>query len=154
MATTFRSDLVAGVLSVLTAQKAATPTLLRAVYPARPGSFSETPCAYIGARDETITHGGGSAGYGLRTRTFTGLSVVIVDALPDPTQTIDRLDDLVDALVDRFTAAYAVVAGGSSILEMTGVSDTDVEVAGVNGPIVYRGCVLTFGRTFISEGRT
>lgn len=149
MTATFRSDIVAGVLAVLTAQKAATGSQLRAVYSSRPGSFPETPAAYIAGRDERITYSGQ-----LRTRTMTGLSVVLVDVYADNTEAGDRLDDLVDLLVARFTAAYAQVAGGGNILALSSVSDTEVEVAGVNGPILYRGATLGFGESFITEGRT
>jgi hypothetical protein len=147
--TTFRSDIVAAVFGVLQAQKTATPSQLRAVYTARPGSFPETPCAYIGERSETITHGSQ-----LRTRTMTGLTVVLVDRLVDASETEDRFDDLVDLLVERFTAAYAAVAGGGSILQMTAAADTEVVLAGDAGSSVYRGCVLSFGDTFVTEGRT
>ncbi len=145
----WRADVVEAIRAVLAAQKAATPTQLRAVYTSRPGSFPEVPCAYIGGRDERITYSAG-----LRTRTVTGLSVVLVDALADSQQTGDRLDALVDLLVDRFTDAYAAVAGGSSILAVSSVADTEVETAGANGAIVYRAVVLGFEGTFITEGRT
>jgi len=147
--TTYRSDLVVGVRTVLLAQQTATPTRLRAVYNARPGSFPETPCAYIGPRDETITLGGQ-----LMTRTFSGLTVVLVDALQDASETEDRLDDLVDLLVTRFAAAYAQVAGGNNLLNITGAADTDIILDGPTGPVTYRGVVLSFGTTFSSEGRT
>lgn len=149
MTATFRSDIVAGVLAVLAAQKATTPTQLRAVYSSRPGSFPELPAAYISNRDERITYSGQ-----LRTRTMVGLTVVLVDVYADNTESGDRLDDLVDLLVARFTAAYAQVAGGGNILALSSVSDTEVEVSGVNGPILYRGALLGFGETFITEGRT
>ena len=67
MATTFRSDVTAAILTVLTAQIAATPTQLKRAYTARPGSFPETPCAYIGPRDEALTQSAQ-----VRTPTFTG----------------------------------------------------------------------------------
>lgn len=148
MPTTFRSDVVAATLAVLTAQKASTPTALRAVSSSRPGSFPELPAAYIAGRDERITYSGQ-----LRTRTMIGLSVVLVDVYADNTESGDRLDDLVDLLVDRFTAAYAQVSGGGSILALSSVSDTEVELSGVNGPILYRGALLGFGESFITEGR-
>lgn len=146
-ATTFRSDLVAALRTVLLAQRTATPTQLRAVYTARPGSFSETPCAYVGARDEVITYDAGT-----RTRTFTP-TVIIVDTFADVSEAEDRIDDLVDLLVDRFTAAYAAVAGGGSITQLSTVTDTELETPGTSGPVVYRAAVLGFDRTFISEGR-
>ena len=148
MATTFRSDFVAALLTVLNAQKTATPTQLRGVYGARPGAFSELPCAYVGARDEAITYDAGT-----RTRTFAP-TVVLVDAFTDATEVGDRMDDLVDLLIDRFTAAYAAVAGGSSITQLTSVTDTELEIRGEANVAIYRAAVLGFDRTFISEGRT
>jgi len=152
MATTWRSDVVAAIRTVLVAQQTADAASLRLIFNARPGSFPETPCAYIGNRDETIRYGGQ-----LRTRTFTGLTVVLVDRLADATETADRLDDLVDALVERFTAAYAAVAGGGSLLQLTSVSDTDIVLTGDQAAVTYRGCILGFGDpanpTFITEGR-
>lgn len=149
MTTTARSDIVTAIYDVLVAQQAATPTQLRAVYTARPGSFPETPCAYVGAADEQITYTAGT-----RTRTFTGLSAVIVDTYMDEQQSSDRMDLLVDLLVDRFTAAYAQVSGGNTILALSSVADSEVELAGPGGPIIYRAVLLGFGTTFITEGRT
>ena len=148
-ATTFRSDLVAALKTVLDAQVTATPTQLRAVYRARPGAFSELPCAYVGSRDERITYTAGQ-----RTRTFAGLSVVLVDTFTDGTEVSDRMDDLVDLLVDRFTTNYAAVAGGGSITQLSSVTDTELELAGPSGPVVYRAAILGFDGTFVGEGRT
>lgn len=149
MTTTFRADVTAGVVAVLQAQQAATPDKLRAVYSSRPGSFPELPAAYIGNADERITYSGQ-----LRTRTMVGMTAVLVDVYADSIESGDRLDVLVDLLVERFTAAYAQVSGGGSILALSSVSDTEVEVSGVNGPILYRGVILGFGESFITEGRT
>lgn len=152
MATTFRSDLTAAVLGVLNAQIAATPTQLKKAYTARPGSFPETPCAYIGARSERITYSAQT-----RARTMTGFEVVLVDTLIDATEALDRMDDLVDLLVDRFTAAYAAVSGGGGLLQLTSVTDADITLTGENGSVIYRGAILGFGDpanpTFIREGR-
>lgn len=149
MTTTFRADVTAGVVAVLQAQQAATPDKLRAVYSSRPGSFPELPAAYIGNADERITYSGQ-----LRTRTMVGMTAVLVDVYADSIESGDRLDVLVDLLVERFTAAYAQVSGGGSILALSSVSDAEVEVSGVNGPILYRGVILGFGESFITEGRT
>lgn len=148
MATTFRSDLVGALFTILTAQQTATPTQLRAVYRAHPGSFPETPCAYVGARDERITYTAG-----LRTRTFRP-TVLLVDTFSDAIESGDRIDDLVDLLVDRFTAAYAAVAGGSSITQLSSVTDTELELRGDANTAIYRAVVLGFDDTFITEGRT
>jgi hypothetical protein len=148
MTTTFRSDVVAAVLAVLNAQIAATPTQLRKAWSSRPGAFPETPCAFIGGRDEQITYTAGT-----RNRQMVGLTVTLVDTFNDNTETGDRLDDLVDLLVDRFTAAHSQVAGGSSILELASVTDSTEEVGGVNGPILYRSVILGFATTFERVGR-
>lgn len=143
--TTKRQDTVAGLVSVLTAFKVANPTLLRAVYTARPGAFPETPCAYIGDRDETIDHTAG-----IRRRTFAP-TIVVVDVLVDNEQTEDRMDILIDALVDAFTAAPFVVEATS--LQQTGVTDGQVDLEGPNTVTHYRGSTLTFGQIIYQEGR-
>jgi hypothetical protein len=152
MATTFRSDVTAAILTVLTAQIAATPTQLKRAYTARPGSFPETPCAYIASRSERITYSAQT-----RARTMTGLEVILVDTLIDATEALDRMDDLVDLLVERFTLAYAGVAGGGGLLQLTSITDADITLSGDNGNVIYRGAVLGFGDqanpTFIREGR-
>lgn len=150
MATSFRSDIVAAIRAVLVARQAASPTLLRAVFTSRPGAFGETPLAYIGGRDERITFAGQT-----RTRTFSGLTAVVVDSLPDASEEADRMDDLIDLLVDDFTAAVRV---GGGLLQVTSVSDADIVLNGANGvQVTYRGAVIGFGDpanpTFIQEGR-
>jgi hypothetical protein len=151
MATTFRSDVVGAVRTVLLARQTTSPTLLRAVYNARPGSFPETPCAYIAGRSERITYSAQT-----RARTMTGLEVVIVDNLIDAAQVEDRMDDLIDLLVDDFTAAYNAVSGGGGLLQLTSITDADVTLTG-DVAVTYRGAVLGFGDpanpTFIREGR-
>lgn len=151
MATTFRVDVVAAIRTVLLARQTTSPTLLRAVYNARPGSFPETPCAYIGARNERITYTAQT-----RERAMVGLEVVIVDNLIDASQVEDRMDVLIDLLVDDFTAAYAAVSGGGGLLQLTSVTDADVTLTGEQ-IVNYRGSVLGFGDTanptFIREGR-
>lgn len=151
MATTFRSDVVGAIRTVLLARKTASPTLLRAVYNARPGSFPETPCAYIAGRSERITYSAQT-----RARTMTGLEVVVVDTLQDASEVADRMDDLVDLLVDDFTTAYNSISGGGGLLQLTSITDADVTLTG-DVAVTYRGAVLGFGDpanpTFIREGR-
>ncbi|MEO8549312.1 MAG: hypothetical protein ABI678_05050 [Kofleriaceae bacterium] len=149
-ATTARVDVVASLRTVLLARQTASPTLLRAVYSARPGSFPETPCAYIGNRDERIQFTAQT-----RTRTFAGLTVTIVDTLIDAVETEDRMDILIDLLVADFTTARNLVGGGGK-LQITSTSDAEVVLTGDTGAVTYRGCVIGFGDpanpTFIMEG--
>jgi regulator of RNase E activity RraA len=151
MVTTFRADVVGAIRTVLLARKTTSPTLLRAVYNARPGSFPETPCAYIAGRNEFITYSAQT-----RARTMVGLEVVIVDTLQDASEEADRMDVLIDLLVEDFTAAYAAVSGGGGLLQLGSVTDADVTLTG-DVPVTYRGAVLNFGNTsnptFIREGR-
>lgn len=144
MATTFRHDLVAALKTTLDAYVVANPTLLRAAYRTRPASVHETPMAYIGGRSESIVHDSGT-----RTRTFAP-TVVIVDVLADNQETGDRMDIVVDALVDIFTANPHAVSG-STLLEQTGVDDVDLDWG---GGVIYRAAVLTFARCSIQEGRS
>jgi hypothetical protein len=139
-----RTDFVTGLVSVLNTYKTANPTLLRGVYTARPeGSAFEKPCAYVGSRDESVTHDSG-----LRTRTFGGLTVWILDTFPVNEQTADRMDILVDGLQDAFTAAPHA-GSGNTVISVTSVNDTEVTM----GEAIYRAAVLTFASGVAQEGR-
>lgn len=146
MSSTARSDMVAHIRTVLLARQAASPALLRKVYNSQPGSFPETPCAYIGPRDEAL-----SVSAQVRTRQFSGLSAVIVDALVDASEQADRMDDLIDLLVADF-ATSRNVSGGGGKLELSSIADVPIVLEGPQGAARYRGAVLTFGNAFISEG--
>jgi len=143
-ASTFRVDAVAGVMAVLNTYRTSNPTKLRAVYSARPaGPAFEKPCAYVGTRDETTTHDSG-----IRTRTLTGLQVVLLDTFPDNAQTADRLDILVDGLQDAFTAAPHML-GNNTVAAVTNVNDTEVTM----GEAIYRAVVFTLSAAVAQEGR-
>lgn len=146
MTTTARQDLVAGTMGVLVAFRIAHPTLLHGIYSARPGSF-DPPAAFLGPRDEAIVHTSGT-----RQRTFGGFTVVLVDAFGDNEQTVDRLDVLVDGLVDAFTAAKLQFSGGR--LQMTAVIDGELDQGGPEAVNRYRAVTLLFGETVVMEGRS
>lgn len=143
MATTFRSDVVSALKGLVDTYISSNPTVLRACYASRPASFPETPCAYIGNRPETIRHDSGT-----RARTLAP-TVVIVDILADNVETGTRMDDVVDALIDVFTANPHAVSG-DTLIEPTGVEDVELEA----GTVVYRAAVISLGRCVIQEGRT
>jgi hypothetical protein len=147
MATTWRVDLRAALVAILEDQSSATPTLLRKVWPNRPQSFGETPCAYVSNMNERIEHDAGT-----RRRTTTP-QVVLVDSYRDNAQTGDLLDQLVDLLVDRFDLVGNVSRVANTIIELASVSDTDVEMLGTERTVSYRGVILGFDRTIILEGR-
>lgn len=143
---TARSDLVAHIRSVLVLRQTASPALLRKIYNSRPGAFPETPCVYIGPRDETIAVTAQTT-----TREFGGLSAVIVDNLPDASEEADRMDDLIDLLFGDFTT-HRNVAGGGGQLWLSSVTDTDIVLNGPNSTAIYRGAILGFRNSSIQEG--
>lgn len=145
-ATTFRRDVRAALVTILEAQAAASPALLRKVEPTRPGSFPEVPCAYVSNLTETITWTAG-----VRTRIFDGAQLTIVDSYREATA--DNLDQLVDLLVDRFSAATSS-AIGNAIVEPTRVEDAEISVEGSERTTYYRGVVITLARTAKWEGRS
>lgn len=138
--------MVAHIRTVLLARQTASPTLLRKVYNARPGSVAETPLAFIGPRDEAL-----SVSAQTRTRQFAGLTAVIVDTYVDASEEGDRMDDLIDLLVADF-ATNRNVSGGGGKLELSNISDTEITLNGPRGDATYRAVVLTFGNAFITEG--
>lgn len=147
MASTFRVDMRAAMLVILEAQKAATPTLLRKTAASKPGKFAELPLAYIGTASESITYDSGT-----RTRTLIP-TVQLVDAYTSSDQTADRLDELADALVDRFTAAIQAIP--NTILQLTSITPNEIESVDLKAgqSTWYPGLILTFDRTAIREGR-
>ena len=151
--TTWRVDLRAALVAILEDQSTATPTLLRRVYPNRPASFPETPCAYVSNLPERITHTD-------QTRTRRSApQVMLVDSYRDNQQTGDLLDQLVDLLVERFDLPGNVQRIPNTIIEIVSITDTDIEVTGrredsMDKSVLYRGVLLDFGdSTAIMEGR-
>ena len=139
---TFRVDLVDALYDLLTTYSVANPTLLRKVYRTRPGAFQELPAAFVGPRDETITHTAGT-----RERAINP-TVVVVDTFSDNVETGDRMDILMDDLVDVFTAGVRQLAW--AIIEPTGVVPGEIEASGA----IYRAETIQFARTSIREGRS
>jgi hypothetical protein len=142
MPTTFRQDLRAALVAVLTEFRVENPGLLRAVHAARPESLGELPAAYVGPFAETITHTAGTRERAMRP------SVLVVDTLEENAETAQRLDVLVDLLVDRFTANVRRI--GTSIIEPVSVTDGELAV----GDAFYRTVEIGFDRTSIREGRS
>ena len=142
--TTFRQDVNNGLQTVLLGFQSANPTLLRKIYTERPGNVGseELPAAWIDAQPESIKHD-----MGTRTRTQAP-TVVVVDRTPAPEEFSDRINFLVDALIDAFTA-YPHAASGTSIVQMTGVTEVDIDEGGVH----VSGVSLAFGEVYVTEGR-
>jgi hypothetical protein len=142
MASTARSQYVAAVMALLNTYKSSNPTLLRAVYTSRPASIGETPVAFIGPRNEQIEHS-----MSVQTRTFVGLTLVLVDVITDNQESADRMDDLVDAIVDVIASNPRAVPS-LGVLAATGVEDVELDY----GTTVYRASVINLSGTFAKEG--
>lgn len=134
----FRSDLTAAALTVLTTYQTANPTLLRMVKRGRVSQVGETPAVWIG---DIVEDGRFSAQ--VRQREIT-LEITFIDDLADNSETENRLDDLVDAIWESFSAAYHAVSGSTEVVPLR------VRPIEIEGP--YRGFIMSvLGR--IQEGR-
>lgn len=141
----FRSNAVAGLLTTLRAFRTANPTLLRGIASAQPKAYANLslPGAYVDGRAETLTFA-----HNIRTRVLAGLSVVVVDAVPDNEEGEARMDALVDGLLDAFAAAVHSADGFSITLP----SSVTEEALTDDGGGTYLGNRITFGPTQIAEG--
>jgi hypothetical protein len=146
--TTFRQDVQAGIMTTLGAFKTANPTLLRKVWPVRPGSFTlgDLPCAVVGNLTESI-----ATENGIRQRRMESFTVEIVDRVPDNAEALVRMNLLVDAMLDYITAGYHM-ASGTSIVEPIGVQDGDSGALGEGTNVYWFSNLITF-RAYVAEGR-
>ena len=142
-ASSFRAQSVTGIYGTLTDFATANPTMLAAVYVARPRGAvaSALPHAYIGDRPESIVHANQ-----IRQRALA-VSVVLVDSVPDNAEALVRMDQLIDGLVDAFTRDYHSASGYSITVETGSIQIPDEEP----GASLYAE-VLTISST-IGEGR-
>ena len=141
MPTTFRHDISAGIVSVLNTFIAAHPTLLLRAYGAQPPGFPDLPAAYVDTTPEAIHHDSGT-----RTRLMSP-SVVVCWRITDNEETMDRIDLLVDLLVDAFTASPQFVLG--TIWSDMTIADEDAPF----GNYDLAGVRFTFQNITIQEGR-
>lgn len=135
---TFRSDLVAGVTTMMNAFIVANPTVVVRHFRHRPPTLTtDLPCTYLDLRPESISHANG-----LRDRVMSP-SVVYVGRWTEAGEVMDGFDDAVDLLVDHFSTYPHIVAG--TIWDELTVADESVE----DHPAVR----FTFGNIAIAEGR-
>jgi hypothetical protein len=146
--TTFRQDIHSAIVATLLAWKAANPTLLRAVWHARPASFTlgELPCAVLGDMTETIT-----TMNGVRQRQMTGFTVMLVDRSPDSQEADDRMNLLVDALMDYLSANVHMASALTEVWPI-GVNDGDSGLIGEASNLFWYSNVISFFAQ-IMEGR-
>jgi hypothetical protein len=143
MATTFRNDIVDGIMTVLNGYIAANPTRLVRAYRSKPLNVAagDLPSAYVDVRNEDIRHSEGT-----RTRVMSP-SIVVVDRATDNIETGDRMDPLIDGLVDAFTATPQLMTG--TIWDRMTIRDVPIEI----GEYEYAGVRITIPDVTISEGR-
>lgn len=143
MTTTFRADTVAGLLSILNDFISSNPTLLRRAFSARPASWTtDTPVAWVETRGETVAHDSG-----LRMRTLQP-QVVVLDRLTDNVETMDRMDVLVDTLLDAFSANPHI--SSNTAWDQLTVSDEVEQLPDGTWATVVR---FTFPNVMAREGR-
>jgi Trk K+ transport system NAD-binding subunit len=143
MATTFRNDIVDGIMTVLNAYIAANPTRLVRAYRSKPLNVAagDLPSVYVDVRNEDIRHSEGT-----RTRVMSP-SVVVVDRATDNIETGDRMDPLIDGLVDAFTATPQLMTG--TVWDRMTIRDVPIEI----GEYEYAGVRITIPDVTIREGR-
>lgn len=142
MATSFRSDVRAGMYDLLAGFLAANPTMLNSAHRARPRSFGDRPLGFVGPLPETIVH---TAGTRIRTMAPT---VVLVWAWDDEQEIADIRDDVIDAFLDYATARPHAVSN-STVTSPTAVEDVELDMDGAP----YPASIVTFGETLTMEGR-
>jgi len=148
MASTFRADTRAGIVTAAQAFQTANPTLLYAVHAIRPTRYSgDIPFGYVELRDERIRHTAGT-----RIRELAP-SFVVVGRPLENTQQAGDWDTLVDALVVHFTA-YAHLSPNTVWDQMT-LTDESEEIQSADGSSrVYPQVRFNFGNVSAMEGRS
>lgn len=146
MATTFRVDTRAGIVTAVDAFIATNSTMLAVVHTSRPTRFSgDMPFAYVDLLGEEITHDSGT-----RTRTLQPSVVVVSRPLENAQQTA-AWDLLVDALVDHFTD-YAHISPNTIWDAMT-VTDESEEIESEQGVRTFPAVRFRFNNVSAMEGR-
>lgn len=134
MAWSFRSDVAAGLYTLLTGFQAAHSGMLDGVHRSRPKNFAGRPLAYVGSRPEALQHT-----TGIHRRTLTP-SVVIVYAPKDHSEEMaDVRDDVVDAFLEYASSRPHAVTG-RTLVEPRATEDVELELDGV----FYPATVVTF----------
>lgn len=146
LGTSFRQMAMTGLYQVLVDFREANPWALKGISVARPSNLGklDLPGAYIAGADESIVHANG-----VRTRTMSGLAIMVVVPVPDNAEAENAMDCIIDGLQDALTAAYHAI-DGSSIMGQTSVAEVPIDEGGVQ----YLGNLITIGATTKAEGRS
>ena len=148
MASTFRVDTRAGIVTAAQAFQTANPTLLYAVHTARPTRYTgDIPFGYVELLGERVRHTQGT-----RIRELSP-SFVVVGRPLENAQSTTEWDALVDLLVDHFTD-YAHLSSNTIWDQMT-LSDESEEIASADGSTrIYPQVRFSFGNVSAMEGRS
>ena len=146
MATTFRQDLRAGLVTMMDAFIAANPTLCRRSEPVRPPSIvGDLPIIFVDRLGETATYD-----VQLRRRTASP-EILVVSQMADNGETVASHDVLVDTLYDHFQS-YTHLVSNTSWDRLT-VDDEDFSVDADTGTRHFYATRFTFENVLIIEGR-
>lgn len=142
-----RSDFRDALATILAAQQAATPALLRHVDRLGPANMGgEKPIGWQGEITDDFAYDSGT-----RAREMT-MQVQVATTYPTDIAP-DDFDDLMDALVERFWLPANVSIIDRAILELLRVEPSEFDVPRADGGSnAYRGALLTV-RLRIWEGR-
>lgn len=145
MAAITRKQFRDAVETLLEQQRAATPTLLRKTARHHPGSMgSEKPVAWQGEIADELDYT-----IGVRFRVMR-LQVQIATTFPADLPT-DDFDDLMDAILERFTLNDTIVP--VSEVYLVGIEPSDITFARADGGAdIYRGALLSV-ELRVQEGR-
>lgn len=147
MATTFRVDTRAGIVTAAQAFATAQPTMLRSVHSARPTKYSgDIPFAYVELLTETIRYDAS-----LRMRVIAP-SLVVVGRPLENDQSTDEFDLLVDALIDHF-ADYAHLSPNTAWDQMSVTDESEEIQTAPDSTRIYPAVRFTFGNVSAREGR-
>lgn len=143
MPTSWRSDVAAGLFTMLTDFRTANPTYLHNVYRSRPKTFNDRPLAFVGSRNEPlIEHTSG-----IRRRTSTPQVVIVYAARDYTDEMADIRDDVVDAFLDFATARPHAISA-TTLVEPRATEDVELAL----DDAYYPATVVTFAAV-IQEGR-
>lgn len=135
-----RSDFRYGVSTLLDAQSAATPTLLRHNERLGPANMAEKPASWQGEIASLLAYD-----IGTRQHVMT-MRVQVATTFPNDTAP-DDFDDLMDALVERFSLnsnAAERNGKGPSVLSLTAIEPSPYTILKADGSSqTYRGALLT-----------
>lgn len=134
MAWTFRSDLAAGIYSMLAAFMAANPTMLHSVHRSRPKNLADRPLAFLGSRTETLEHS-----VGIHRRTFAPTVVIVYAPADLSTEMADVRDDVVDAFLE-YASSRPHAISSRTLVEPRATEDVELDLDG----ITYPATVVTF----------